>query len=244
MCSDCLTRWMAEQASSAELTDAVETGLEELPGTDLPCLAGHPYQARRASAAIEYAAAHPPVRADPGTPAGQPGRHRHGHRGRDPRCGRHARPRREPGRRAVRRDNRCGLPVPRRPVARRTHRRRRFRRQPRPSIARRTGKPAALSLNVLSQESCRFDLLLARGVKTLAEFVLDRQLGHLLLSQRRPPGGGRHVAGPGVGDDLVSVYRLAALAERCAPAYRGMTASRHVEPLEEVDDDRPPMPEV
>ena len=57
MCSDCLTRWVAEQASSAELTDAVETGLEELPGTDLPWLAGHPYQARRAPAAIEYAAA-------------------------------------------------------------------------------------------------------------------------------------------------------------------------------------------
>jgi hypothetical protein len=147
MCSDCQTRWMAEQASSAELTDAIETELEELPVTDLPWLAGHPYQARRASAASEYAAAHPPVRADPGTPAGPPGRHRHGHRGRDPRCGRHARPRREPGRRAVRRDNRCGLPVPRRPVARRTRRRRRFRRQPRPSIARRTGKPAALSLN-------------------------------------------------------------------------------------------------
>jgi hypothetical protein len=47
-----------------------------------------------------------------------------------------------------------------------------------------------------------------------------------------------------VGDDLVSVYRPAALAERCAPAYRGITASRHVEPLEEVDDDRSPMPEV
>ncbi len=36
MCSDCLTRWVAEQASSAELTDAVETELEELPVTDLP----------------------------------------------------------------------------------------------------------------------------------------------------------------------------------------------------------------
>jgi len=36
MCSDCLTRWVAEQASSAELTDAVETELEELLVTDLP----------------------------------------------------------------------------------------------------------------------------------------------------------------------------------------------------------------
>jgi aryl sulfotransferase len=71
----------------------------------------------------------------------------HGHLGRDPRRRRHARPRRAPGGRAVRRDNRRATPVPRRPGARRMHRRRDLLRQPRPSLARRAGEPAALSLN-------------------------------------------------------------------------------------------------